>query len=185
MPTACRLRDSLKRHKFSSPRLCTRALVLIWFLVGFLILVSPQRLLAQPTNPPDRDGLLKGLGMGLAMIADMNNYPGPKHVIELKDDLNLTRDQLKKTEALDKVVSSAAVGKGGEIVQAEEELGKLFEAASISEKSLRSKVEEIAKLRADLRFIHLQAHLRMKQILTPEQIKKYSEMKGRESKLEN
>jgi Spy/CpxP family protein refolding chaperone len=185
MHTACCPDNNLKRHRFSSNSQYTSGVVLKWFLVGFLILALPGRLLAQPTNPPDRDGLLKGLGMGLASIADRNNYPGPKHVLELKDDLNLTRDQVKKTEALDKVVSSSAVAKGEEIVQAEEELSKLFEAAAVSEKTLRSKLEEIGKLRAELRFIHLQAHLRMRQILTPDQLKKYSEIKGSESKLEN
>jgi Spy/CpxP family protein refolding chaperone len=141
--------------------------------------------LAQQTVPPDRDALLKGLGMGLAEIAELNNFPGPKHTLDLKNELGLTRDQLKKTEALDKVVGSAAVAKGEEIVSAEEELTKLFEAGTISEKVLRGKLEEIGKLRADLRFIHLQAHLRMKQILTPDQIKRYAELRGHEAKHEN
>ena len=82
-------------------------------------------------------------------------------------------------------MSSSAVAKGGEIVQAEEELGKLFEAGTINEKMLRSKLEEIGKLRAELRFIHLQAHVRMKQILTPEQIKRYAELRGHEAKRES
>jgi Spy/CpxP family protein refolding chaperone len=185
MRTAFSHRDSLKRHSFCLSSLDTNGPLRLWLLVGILILVSPGRLLAQQTNPPDREALLKGLGMGVAMIADSNNYPGPKRVLELKEDLNLTRDQIKKTEALDKVVSSSAVAKGEEIVQAEEELSRLFEAATISEKTLRTKLEEIGKLRADLRFIHLQAHLRMKQILTPDQLKKYSEIKGREGKSQN
>jgi Spy/CpxP family protein refolding chaperone len=141
--------------------------------------------LSQQTVPPDKDSLLKGLGMGLAEIAEQNNFPGPRHTLDLKNELGLTRDQLKKTEALDKVVGSAAVAKGEEIVVAEEELTKLFEAGTISEKVLRGKLEEIGKLRADLRFIHLQAHLRMKQILTPDQIKRYAELKGHEAKHEN
>jgi Spy/CpxP family protein refolding chaperone len=140
---------------------------------------------AQQTIPPDKEGLLKGLGMGLAEIAEINNYPGPKHTLDLKNELGLTRDQLKKTEALDKVVASSALAKGEEIVLAEEELSKLFEAGTINEKVLRSKLEEIAKLRADLRFTHLQAHLRMKQILTPDQVKRYAELRGHETKHEN
>ncbi len=153
-------------------------------LVG-LLFVAPLGLLSQPVVPPDREALLKGLGSDLATIADVNNYPGPKHVITLKTELGLTRDQLKKTEALDKVVSSSAVAKGAEIVQAEEELNQLFEAGTVSEKALRTKLEQIGKLRSDLRFIHLQAHLRMRQILTPDQIKQYGEIRGRENKLEN
>jgi len=161
--------------------------LLIWLpvLAALLVVSSPVTALAQSTNPPDRDALLKGLGMGLASIAEMNNFPGPKHVLDVKDELLLTRDQVKKIEALERVVSSAAVQKGTDVVQAEDDLEKMLENPTVSEKAVRSKLEEIGKLRADLRFIHLQAHLRMKQILTPEQLKKYSELKGREGKSEN
>jgi Spy/CpxP family protein refolding chaperone len=155
------------------------------WLVTAAFLSLPVVAFTQQTVPPDKESLLKGLGMGLAEIAEINNYPGPRHTLDLKNELGLTRDQLKKTEALDKVVASAALAKGPEIVLAEEELTKLFEAGVISEKALRSKLEEIGKLRADLRFIHLQAHLRMKQILTPDQIKRYAELRGHEAKHEN
>lgn len=185
MPTACSLRKHPESRSGSARRRRLSLAAVQLFFVVSMALVLPGRLLAQPTIPPDKDALLKGLGMGLATIADVNNYPGPKHVIGLKTELSLTRDQLKKTEALDKVVSSSAVAKGEEIVLAEEELYKLFEAGTISEKALRLQLEQIGKLRADLRFIHLQAHLRMKQILTSDQIKQYNEIRGRENKLEN
>jgi Spy/CpxP family protein refolding chaperone len=154
------------------------------WIVAAALLLPPFAAFSQQTIPPDKEGLLKGLGMGLAEIAESNNYPGPKHTLDLKNELGLTRDQLKKTEALDKVVASSALAKGEEIILAEEELSKLFEAGTINEKVLRSKLEEISKLRADLRFTHLQAHLRMKQILTPDQIKRYAELRGHEAKLE-
>lgn len=146
------------------------------------LLVLPVIAFSQQTIPPDKEGLLKGQEMGIAEIAETNSYPGPRQTLDVKNELGLTRDQLKKTEALNKVVASAALAKGEEIVLAEEELSKLFEAGTISEKVLRLKLEEIGKLRADLRFIHLQAHLRMKQILTPDQIKQYAELKGHEAK---
>ena len=155
------------------------------WIVSAAFLLLPVAASAQQTIPPDKEGLLKGLGMGLAEIAEINNYPGPKHTLDLRNELGLTRDQLKKTEALDKVVASAAIAKGEEIVLAEEELSKLFEAGTINEKVLRSKLEELSKLRADLRFTHLQAYLRMKQILTPDQIKRYAELRGHEAKREN
>ena len=185
MRTECSLRKQRGFWGRGTVRRRIEPLAMQLLIMMTLAAVVPMRLMSQPTIPPDKDLLLKGLGMGLATIADVNNYPGPKHVIDLKTELGLTRDQLKKTEALDKAVSSSAVAKGEEIVQAEEELFKLFEAGTVSEKVLRSKLEQIGKLRSDLRFIHLQAHLRMKQILTPDQIKLYSEIRGRESKPEN
>ncbi len=34
--------------------------------------------------------LKNGRGMGLALAAELNGYPGPMHVLELKDQLRLT-----------------------------------------------------------------------------------------------
>ena len=141
--------------------------------------------LAQDVVPPDREGLLKGQGMELAAIAESNNWPAPKRVLALRAELGLTRDQVKKTEALEKVAGSAAGAKGEEIVQAEEELAVMFQSGLASEKAVRTKLEQIGKARAELRFIHLQSYLRMKQILTPDQVKQYTELKARESKREN
>jgi hypothetical protein len=42
----------------------------------------------------------EGRGFGLAFAADQNGYPGPLHVLELKDRLKLTADQEAKTQAL-------------------------------------------------------------------------------------
>ena len=42
------------------------------------------------------NNLLNGQGMGFAKAAELNPYPGPKHVLELADDLNLTSDQISQ-----------------------------------------------------------------------------------------
>lgn len=154
-------------------------------MAGILSLMMVSQVSAQTLIPPDKDALLKGLGMGLASYAEENNYPGPKHVLEFKEQLALSRDQIKKAETLENLVNISATAKGGEIVEAEEELNKMFEAGTINEKTLRAKLEQIGKLRADLRFIHLQAHLKMKQILTADQIKRYNELRGHEATRQN
>ena len=128
--------------------------------------------------PSDRKQLLSGEGMGQASYGEMNGYPGPKHVLELKSELGLTPDQTKKAEVLTQGVSNTATIKGEEIVEAEEDLNNAFKSGTLNEKQLREKLERIGKLRADLRFVHLQAHLKMKQILTATQIAKYNELRG-------
>lgn len=40
----------------------------------------------------DVEGLQQGRGMGLALPAELNGYPGPMHVLELADELNLTEE---------------------------------------------------------------------------------------------
>lgn len=37
--------------------------------------------------------LKAGRGMGLALAAELNGYPGPSHVLELADKLDLSADQ--------------------------------------------------------------------------------------------
>ena len=46
------------------------------------------------------DLYLSGHGMGLALAAELNRYPGPKHVLELSDQLKLTREQKDATQAI-------------------------------------------------------------------------------------
>lgn len=150
----------------------------VW--IAALMLLSPAGgLRAQAVIPADREGLLKGQEMDLAAIAEMYSLPSPRQVIALKAELGLTRDQLKRAEAAEKVVASAATAKGEEIVQAEEELAAMFELGTANEKLVRTKVDQIGKARAELRFMHLQAYLRIKQILTPDQLKQYAELKAR------
>jgi Spy/CpxP family protein refolding chaperone len=137
---------------------------------------------AQLTIPADSAGMKSGEGMGMALYAEMNGYPGPKHVLDLKEQIGLTKDQQKKIGEIAKPMRISAVGKGEEIIEAEQELNKLFGTGKINEKLLRTKLEAIGRMRGDLRFIHLQAHLKMKQILTPNQILEYYNLRGREVK---
>ncbi|HLA68644.1 MAG TPA: hypothetical protein VJN65_02995 [Bacteroidota bacterium] len=157
----------MKRHPFLT------ALV-------FVMLISPLQ--AQDKIPPDRDGLLNGEGMGLASLAERNGFPGPKHVLELKDQLRLTPDQYEAARALVESVGVSAKALGKEIVQNEEALSAMFRSGTVPEEMLQSKLSEIGKLRADVRRVHLQAHLRMKPVLRPEQIELYSKLRGYEIK---
>ena len=132
----------------------------------------------QSVIPSDREGLLNGEGMGVASFAEMNGYPGPKHVLELKDQLGLTQDQVKKTETIMKSVEVSAKLTGEEIVKEEESLNQLFETGKVTEKILRMLLERIGILRGQLRFIHMQAHIKMKGILSANQLQRYIELRG-------
>jgi len=165
--------------RFSPPRKMCYGFGRTIRLAVLLILGTVGAIRAQAVIPADREALLKGQEMDLATIAEIHNLPSPRQVIALKNELGLTRDQLKKAEAAEKVVTSAATAKGEEIVQAEEELAAMFESGTANEKLVRMKVDQIGKARAELRFMHLQAYLRIKQILTPDQLKQYAELKAR------
>ncbi len=127
-------------------------------------------------------GYLKGQGMALAKAAELNHYPGPLHVLELAKQLQLSDAQKVKTEQIRQAMLKQATSVGKSIVEKERELDALFAGGKIDETELRASVVEIARLQGDLRTAHLRAHLEQKKILTPEQFKKYDELRGYDGK---
>ena len=121
---------------------------------------------------------LEGHGMGLAKAAELNHFPGPRHVLDLATELKLSHEQFTKTQqAYDKMYAEA-VRLGKLIVGKETQLDSLYAAQKIRETQLRAIVGDIAKLQGELRFTHLNAHLEMKNILSLQQVAKYDELRG-------
>ena len=48
----------------------------------------------------DIEGYLNGKGMGLAKAAELNHYPGPRHVLDVADKPGLTDRQKAQTRQL-------------------------------------------------------------------------------------
>src|SRR5262249_1108493 len=123
-------------------------------------------------------GYLNGQGMALAKAGELNHYPGPAHVLELADQLKLTDAQKRRTEAIRKVMLNETIPLGTRIVEKEAELDQLFASGAIDSSQLDTSLAEIGRLQGELRAAHLRAHLEQKQILTPEQVAKYDELRG-------
>lgn len=128
--------------------------------------------------PADREALLNGEGAGQAKFAEVNGYPGPKHVLELADSLNLSETQKKQIQNVFDDMSSRARAEGKRIVEAEEKFNRDFATGSVEEHYILKISEEIGKRRGKLRSIHLNAHLRAKAILTREQTETYKRLRG-------
>jgi Spy/CpxP family protein refolding chaperone len=122
--------------------------------------------------------LRNGDGMGMALPAELNHYPGPKHVLELADDLSLDDGQRRRTEEIFAAMRERAQALGGEIIEAERHLNTRFEHGHIDDEALRERTAAIATLYGELRFTHLSAHLQMKELLSEEQVAKYDELRG-------
>ena len=127
------------------------------------------------------DGYLSGEGMGYALAAELNHYPGPRHVLDLSEQLALTSEQSAKTKKLFESMNKEAVSLGGELINREKELDRLFANVAIDNKRLESILTEIGMLQAKLRYVHLSAHLEQKDILTPHQIMLYDQLRGYQS----
>lgn len=132
--------------------------------------------------PLDRDGLLNAEGMGQAKYAEMNGYPGPKHVLDLANELVLTPDQAKSIKVIFKEMETRSKELGVHIIRIEEELNDAFKEGMLNEKSVRDDTEQIGKLRGRLRATHLVAHLKTKEILTPKQIDLYVKLRNTDAK---
>ena len=122
--------------------------------------------------------LLQGQGMGLAKAAELNHYPGPRHVLELAAQLELTQEQRANAQTAFDRMHAEAVKLGQQIVARERELDAAFAGGEIDARKLEAATAEIARLQGLLRAAHLAAHLETRRILSPQQIKKYDELRG-------
>jgi Spy/CpxP family protein refolding chaperone len=129
-------------------------------------------------SPQEIQGLMAGGGMGLALAAELNGFPGPMHVLELADSLKLSLEQRRRTEEAMARVKSAARLVGARIVEAEKHLDMRFRHKHIDAETLTRTTSELGALQAELRRLHLAAHLEMADILTPEQIAAYNTARG-------
>ncbi len=121
---------------------------------------------------------LAGSGMGYAKAAELNKYPGPKHVLELADQLALSDEQILQTHRLFESMHARAVSLGRSLVEQERDLNTLFSSGAITPESLKERVDGIAMLDAEIRFVHLNAHLAQRKLLTDVQAAKYDELRG-------
>ena len=122
--------------------------------------------------------LRAGEGMRLALAAELNHHPGPKHVLELRDELGLTPEQLGRVEALFEEMRAEAIHVGESIVEVEAHLAGAFRDGSAEPESIRRMTTHLASLRGELQAIHLTAHVTTRALLTEAQIERYDELRG-------
>jgi Spy/CpxP family protein refolding chaperone len=131
------------------------------------------------TLPPEEQAALaEGGGAGMAKPAEFNGYPGPKHVLELADQLALTAAQRRRAEALFQTMQAQARRLGAEVLDREAALDRAFAERRAEPASVEALVREIAKLRGELRLVHLDAHFKMAGLLEPSQMQAYMRLRG-------
>ena len=125
--------------------------------------------------------LKAGRGMGLALPAELNGYPGPSHVLELSDKLALSEDQRSRIRSLFDAMTAEAKPLGAKLLEQEAALDRQFAGRSITESSLKEAVAGIGATQAELRATHLKYHLQTVQILSEHQIRQYASLRGYDS----
>ena len=128
---------------------------------------------AQQLSPEEVKQYLSGAGMGYAKAAELNHFPGPMHVLELADKLQLSAEQRAATERLMQAHKEEARALGGKLVVAEQALEELFRSGAVSDAQLAKAVGEAARLQGEYRLSHLETHRRMRALLNEEQVRRY------------
>lgn len=122
--------------------------------------------------------LRSGAGMAMALPAELNGYPGPRHVLDLADALELTSAQRATAERLMASMREQAVPLGEQVIDAEAALGRVFGTGAASAAAVAAATDRVARLRGELRSVHLVAHLGMRDALTDAQRAAYDRLRG-------
>jgi hypothetical protein len=122
--------------------------------------------------------LRAGRGMGLALPGELNGYPGPAHVLELADKLELTGEQRERVQQLFEMMKAEAIPVGERLIEQESALDREFAERKIAPASLASLTAQIGETQGQLRAVHLKYHLTTAELLSNHQRHRYAELRG-------
>ena len=103
---------------------------------------------------------------------------GPVHVLELGDQLRLTTEQRIRVQELHAAMKAEAIPLGERLITQEADLNRQFAIQSVTPAILQAASVEIATTQGALRLAHLRYHLSTLDVLTPEQVRRYGELRG-------
>ena len=122
--------------------------------------------------------LLAGRGATYALAAELNSYPGPRHLLDLAAELALTPEQTRAAEEAYAAMEAEARRLGQQLVEREAALDRAFAGGAATAVEVARLAEAAAATEGQLRAVHLRAHLAMKAVLTPEQVARYDRLRG-------
>ena len=126
----------------------------------------------------DIEELRRGGGWGLALPAGLNGQPGPAHLLELREELDLCEEQVEAISSIYHEMRTAAIVAGEHFIAAETALSNAFAGPGLFEETLRGLLAEAAAACAELRYIHLSRHLSTSALLSDTQIHRYNVLRG-------
>jgi len=162
----------------------SRTLILCTFMLAATAAVAQTPYAGMQTRPikalseQQVADLGAGRGMGLALAAELNGYPGPSHVLELADRLELSAEQRARVQTLFDSMKREALPIGARLLEQEAELDRLFAGHTVTPDSLKASTAAVAVTQGELRETHLKYHLSTAALLTPVQMQRYAELRG-------
>lgn len=162
----------------------TAALIIAALAAGASAQTPPQPYAGMQSRPvkvlSDQQiaDLKAGRGMGLALAAELNGYPGPSHLLELADQLALTADQRAVVKGMFEAMKAEAIPLGENLIAQEAALDQLFAGRTVTPETLQAATAAIGETQALLRDTHLKYHLSTATTLQPQQLHQYAELRG-------
>ena len=132
-------------------------------------------------SPEDIESLQTGTGDafgGMAKLAELNGYPGPRHVLDLANELELSNRQKENITTIYDNMKNKSVELGQEILNVEKIANEEFINKTITDSQMKQLIFKSSEIYGQLRYAHLSTHLKMLAILTPEQVNLYNNLRG-------
>jgi hypothetical protein len=103
--------------------------------------------------------------------ADAAGIPSPRRALELTDELTLNADQVARLAVLDSLLEEDVLRYGAAVVVQERRLDSVFATGDPRDWIVRPIVREIGRLQTELRYAVLHAHMRVRELLSEEQLR--------------
>ncbi|WMS43585.1 hypothetical protein RDV64_04060 [Acuticoccus sp. MNP-M23] len=120
----------------------------------------------------------RGGGWGLALPAELNGVPGPAHLLENADALQLGAEQVSEIRAIYEEMRADAIAAGERLIETEAALTDAFRDGTPDAAMLSNLIEAAEASRAALRFVHLSRHIETPALLTEAQLRRYAVLRG-------
>ena len=140
--------------------------------------IGQEQRVIKSLSESDIEELKTGQGWGLAKAAELNGIPGPRHVLDMGSQIELTLSQVEKIQHFSEVMQKDAIKWGQDLIEAEKSLNQFFIDNKTNFDSLKSRIMEASHALFELRFVHLKSHLQTAEVLSEQQINMYNTLRG-------
>jgi hypothetical protein len=90
----------------------------------------------------------------MALLAELNSYPGPRHVLDLSSELGLTSEQQKQIEQIYEEMKEQAIPLSLQFIEIEREMDQKFIDKTIAPDELSKLIQQSGEVHWKLRNTH-------------------------------
>ncbi len=141
---------------------------------------APRRIELKAFSKDEVRGLREGRALDFAVVAEKNHYPAPYYALRLVSQMALFEDQIAPLKAIYAALNGRTRSLGAQLLDQEARIERYFEDQENDPEKLERLVRESARLRGEIRLLHLQADIETRKIVKPGQLVNYEAERGRD-----